>query len=85
MIRWSNPVPTKPKGRGNYATIPVKTAGGSVPADRFRLFQTRDMQKKLPTMWVLWDEQSDTRHFIYGQGWEGAQQAAEGIINSVSL
>ena len=82
-ISWSDPYPVKPKGRGNFKPIDVKTAQGDVPEDRFHLYQTRDMVQWTPTMWVLYDEVTETQHYLYGEGWEGAQGRARYTITQV--
>lgn len=75
-IAWNDPVLVKQKGRGNFKPIEVKTASGSAPEDRFHLYQTRAMAKQIPTMWVLFDQETGTQHYLYGEGWEGAQDKA---------
>lgn len=36
-------------------------------------------------MWVLWDEETKTQWFLYGEGWEGARARAraEQRINGI--
>ena len=65
-ITWLDPVPT-PFGSGKKK-IDVKEASGDVPPDRFFLYQTPDAAKKVPTMWVLYDQGTKTQWFIYGEG-----------------
>ena len=77
-LTWSDPYPTKQKGKRK--PIDVKTALGDVPESRFHLYQTADMAKRVKTMWVLYDQVTETQHFLYGQGWDEAQFAAKNRI-----
>ena len=78
-LPWSEPVMVKPSGSGNFKKIPVKTAC----QERFCLYQTTAMKKKLRLMWQLFDSETKTSHFLMGSGWEGAQEAAEARIKDI--
>lgn len=57
--------------------IEIKTAIiKGVPRDRFTLFQPRS-KHSIATMWALHDSVTGTTHFLHGEGWKGAQRAAE--------
>jgi len=83
MISWSDPYPVKPKGRGNFKPIDVKTAQGDVPEGRFHLYQTRHMVEVIPTMWVLYDQITEAQHYLYGEGWRGAETKGSQRISEI--
>jgi len=80
-LSWTDAYPVVPPKKRK--PIDVKTAQGDVPEGRFHLYQTSDMAKKVKTMWVLYDQVTETQHFLYGEEWVGAQTAAERRIDQV--
>ncbi len=55
----------------------------TVPESRFHLYQMKEMRGPLATMWILFDEPKNSQHYLCGEGWEGAQSAAEGRITEI--
>lgn len=53
------------------------------PSERFLLYQTPDAAKKIPTMWVLYDQVTGTQWMLFGEGLEGAQAKAEIRISEI--
>lgn len=63
-------------------TVPAKAVLPTEPNPvRFVLWQSGGTQ--IPTMWTLYDYQTQTQHYLYGEGWEGAQAKAEERIGQV--
>ena len=78
-ILWSEKTPVEQTGNPN--PVDVKIAQGF--EDRFLLYQTADMIKKIPTMWILLDRTTGTQHMLYGEGWEGAELKAGSRIPGI--
>lgn len=78
-ILWSEKTPVKQARKRKR--VDVKIAQGF--EERFLLYQTADMIKKIPTMWVLYDQTTGTQHLLYGEGWEGAELKAASRIERV--
>jgi len=81
-IAWSNPYQVVPQGRRKAVDVRM-AAGDGVPDRRFQLYQTPEMRRKLPTMWMLHDAETGVVHYLFGTGWEGAQESAAERIHKI--
>ena len=57
---------------GKQEPIQVRECLDQTPA-RFCLFQS----DKILTLWTLYDNQTRTQHFLYGEDWAEAQEKAD--------
>ncbi len=78
-ITWSDPVPTK-QGR-KKKLLDVKEATVGKKDSRFFLYNNGG--KLIPTMWTLYDKDTGSQHFLYGQGWEDTERTATGRIQEI--
>lgn len=80
-MKWSAPEMMPQEGK--RTRVEVKTAILPEHYHRFHLYQTPDMARRVKTMWVLWDEKTGAQHYLCGDGWEGAEQAAAQRIGEI--
>jgi hypothetical protein len=69
-ITWTKPYEC-PQGRKKIMVETAIIEKG--PSDRFHLYGGK---RPIETMWTLFDQETDTQHFLYGEGWEGARKSA---------
>ena len=78
-IIWTEPELTSQKGKRKKILVSEAVVSGH--EERFYLYQSGG--KMIPTMWALWDTETGTQHFLYSDGWEGAQQVANERISEI--
>lgn len=71
-VIWNKPELTSQQGKKKKVLVSEAVVPGH--EGRFYLYQSGGGM--IPTMWTLWDTKTGTQHFLHGNGWEGAQQAA---------
>lgn len=83
MIRvaWKKPV-TVPLGRkGGKKKTEAHAAIVKGHTNRFVLYQSA--AKRIPTYWTLWDQETDTQHFLFGDGLADAKAHARDRIREI--